>query len=324
MREAQPEPTNLLRRPARWETLQGCPIMGTMETPPQSFHHTPVLLDAVIDQLKPKAGERYLDLTAGYGGHARAILARTVAPERATLVDRDPMAIEALKLRFVSGERIIQDTFAAATEQLAASGEQFDMILIDLGVSSPQFDITERGFSFSSGPLDMRMDQVQAVSADTIVNRSSERELIDILMKYGEERPGHARAIARAIIAARPLATTDQLAEVVLSTHHGKWQKTHPATRTFQAIRIKVNDELGQIERTLPLLPRLLATHGRVAIISFHSLEDRLVKTYLNEQDRSGYETELSLLTKKPIRGSESDVHNPRARSSILRAAVKK
>ncbi|TAH31809.1 16S rRNA (cytosine(1402)-N(4))-methyltransferase RsmH [Candidatus Saccharibacteria bacterium] len=291
--------------------------------PPQSFHHIPVLLDDVIRLLAPKKGESYLDLTAGYGGHAREILARTNSPEQATLVDRDPMAIEALEPLAAQGARTIHQDFARAAAELVEAGELYDMVLIDLGVSSPQLDISERGFSFQPGPLDMRMDQVQARSAASILNRSSERELIDILMRYGEERPSRARAIARAIRDARPLETTDQLADVVLSTHHGKWQKIHPATRTFQAIRIAVNDELGQIEQTLPHITHLLRPGGRVAIISFHSLEDRLVKNYFNEQDRSGYEAELRLLTKKAIRGSDSDVHNPRARSAILRAAAK-
>lgn len=292
----------------------------------ESFHHIPVLLDDVIRLLAPKEGESYLDLTAGYGGHAREIIARTHSPENATLVDRDPMAIEALQPLHAQGARTIHNDFARAAADLAEAGERYDMVLCDLGVSSPQLDISERGFSFSpehSGPLDMRMDQVQRLSAAKIVNHYSEKELIDILMKYGEERPSRARAIAHAIRLARPLETTDQLAEVVLSTHHGKWQKTHPATRTFQAIRIAVNDELGQIEQTLPHILPLLNSGGRVAIISFHSLEDRLVKRYFVELASAGYESELELLTKKGIRGSDSDVHNPRARSATLRAAVK-
>ena len=282
------------------------------------------MLPEVIELLSPKAGESYLDLTAGYGGHASEIIARTGAPERATLVDRDPMAIEALEPLKLKGARIIHDSFADAATQCAAADEQYDMILADFGVSSPQLDIPTRGFSFQSGPLDMRMDQASKVSAEAIINRSSERELIDILVRYGEERYSRARAIARAIVTARPLHTTDQLADVVLSTHRGKWQKVHPATRTFQAFRIAVNDELGQIERLLPLIPKLLKPGGRIAIISFHSLEDRLVKRYFAEITSAGYEAELELLTKKAIRGSESDVHNPRARSATLRGAVKK
>lgn len=294
-----------------------------MRNPPQSLHHTPVLLESVIELLAPQEGESYLDLTAGYGGHASAIIARTRAPERTTLVDRDPMSIEALRPLETQGARLIHDTFARAAASSVEVGERYDMVLADFGVSSPQFDISERGFSFTSGPLDMRMDQVQVRSAETIINRSNERELIEILMEYGEERPSRARAIARAIIAARPLYTTDQLAEVVLSTHHGKWQKVHPATRTFQAFRIAVNDELGQIEQLLPLIPQLLNPGGRVAIISFHSGEDRRVKGYFAEATSAGYEAELELLTKKAIRGNTHDVHNPRARSATLRAAAK-
>lgn len=296
------------------------------EPPPQSFHHIPVLLDAVVELLQPEPGESYLDLTAGYGGHAREILARTQEPTRATLVDRDPVAIGALGPLQLQGARLIGQDFAHAAEELAGAGNQYDMILVDLGVSSPQLDHGERGFSFKtdqSGPLDMRMDQRSKLSAERIVNRYSERELVDILVRYGEERLSRARAIARAIVRARPIRTTGELADVVLSTHRGGWQKTHPATRTFQAIRIAVNDELGQVEQLLPLIPGLLSSGGRVAIISFHSLEDRLVKRYFVEQDQAGYEAELRLLTKKAIRGSDSDVHNPRARSAILRAAVK-
>lgn len=293
------------------------------QPPPQSLHHTPVLLDAVIDVLKPEIGESYLDLTAGYGGHANAIIARTNAPQQAILVDRDPMATTVLSQRFKNGEQVMQTSYVDAATALVAEGKQFAMILIDLGVSSPQLDVASRGFSFQSGPLDMRMDQIQNISAETIINRTSEKELVRILMEYGEERLSSARAIAQAIVRNRPLATTTQLAEVVLSTHRGKWQRVHPATRTFQAIRIAVNDELGQIEQVLPLTSRLLADGGRIAVISFHSLEDRLVKRYFAEQASAGYEAELQLLTKKGIRGATDDVHNPRARSATLRAAVK-
>ena len=290
----------------------------------ESFHHhIPVLLDDVIRLLAPKKGESYLDLTAGYGGHAREILARTETPDQATLVDRDPMAIEALQPLETEGAQLLHTDFAHAAAELAAAGKGYDMVLVDLGVSSPQLDIPGRGFSFQPGPLDMRMDQVQRLSADTIVNHYSERELIDILVVYGEERYSQARAIARAIRNARPISSTGQLAEVVLSTHRGKWQRVHPATRTFQAIRIAVNDELGQVEQMLSHIIPLLRPGGRIAIISFHSLEDRLVKNYFNEQARAGYEAELRLLTKKGIRGSDSDDHNPRARSATLRAAVK-
>ena len=154
------------------------------EPPPQSLHHhIPVLLDEVIRLLAPQQGESYLDLTAGYGGHARELIARTSSPEKATLVDRDPMAIEALASLKAEGARLIHTDFAQAAADLAEAGDRYDMVLVDLGVSSPQLDIPTRGFSFQPGPLDMRMDQVQRLSADTIINHYSERELIDILAR---------------------------------------------------------------------------------------------------------------------------------------------
>jgi 16S rRNA (cytosine1402-N4)-methyltransferase len=215
--------------------------------------------------------------------------------------------------------------FVTAARQLAKEGRQFNMVLVDLGVSSPQLDQFERGFSFTnSGPLDMRMDRRQEVSASTLVNNASTEELVRIITQYGEEPLGLARTIAKAIVINRPLSGTGELAELIKQNYRGKWKKTHPATRTFQALRIAVNDELRQIEDLLPLLPRLLNPGGRVGIISFHSLEDRLVKRYLKEQFDLGLEAELLPLTKKPIAGNIYDAHNPRSRSSKFRAAVKK
>ncbi|MGH7196286.1 MAG: 16S rRNA (cytosine(1402)-N(4))-methyltransferase RsmH [Candidatus Saccharimonadales bacterium] len=292
-----------------------------MNKTPQQLHR-PVLLKAVLDVLQPKKGEKYLDLTAGYGGHATAVIQEIGAAGLATLVDRDDMAIAALQKLRAAGAHILKSDFASAAEQLHASGEQFDLILIDLGVSSPQLDNAERGFSFmQEGPLDMRMDPTTGFSAADLVNKASVDELIRILREYGEEPK--APKIAQAIVRARPLKTTAQLADVVAKTHRGGWQKTHPATRTFQALRIAVNDELQQVNRTLPLLPELLKPGGRVAVISFHSLEDRLVKRYFKEQAEAGYEATLQLITKQPISGATDDVYNPRARSAKLRAAVK-
>lgn len=272
--------------------------------------------------LAPKTGETYLDLTAGYGGHAKVVIGKIGKTSQATLVDRDEYAITSLQQLREAGACIIKKDFASAAKSLAESGEQFDMILIDLGVSSPQLDNAERGFSIQrSGPLDMRMDQTQSKTAADIVNTYDQDKLVAILREYGEEPK--AAAIARQIIASRPIKSTDELASVVAKAVRGKWSKTHPATRTFQAIRIELNDELGQIKDTLKLLPQLLRPGGRVAIISFHSLEDRLVKQFFKEQAEAGYEAELSLLTKKPISGATDDVHNPRARSAKLRAAVK-
>lgn len=167
------------------------------------------------------------------------------------------------------------------------------------------------------------MDQRQSLTAESYVNDVKRDELIRTIKDFGGENHGVARRYADAIIASRPLRTTDQLAETITNAHVGGWQKTHPATRTFQAIRIAINQELRQIEQVLPLIPALLAPGGRVGIISFHSLEDRLVKRYFAEQAQSGYESELDLLTKKPRYGTEDD-HNPRSRSAKLRVAVKK
>ena len=215
--------------------------------------------------------------------------------------------------------------FASAAERLASAGERYDVIVVDLGVSSPQLDHDARGFSFmQAGPLDMRMDRRQARTAEQVVNTYSRAELVRIITQYGEEQPRFAARIAAAIQAHRPVTSTTQLAGIILDQHHGRWQKTHPATRTFQALRIEVNQELRQVEQLLPRLPHLLRPAGRVGIISFHSLEDRLVKRFLKEQAHAGFEAELALLNKKPLSGATEDVHNPRARSAKLRAAVKK
>ena len=168
------------------------------------------------------------------------------------------------------------------------------------------------------------MDRRQEVSAATLVNTASKDELARIIMQYGEEPIGFAKRIAEAIVKNRPFETTGQLAELVKQQYRGPWKKIHPATRTFQALRIAVNQELRQVEELLPLLPKLLTSGGRVGIISFHSLEDRLIKQYFAEQKAAGYEAELEILTKKPLAGDIYDVHNPRSRSAKLRAAVKK
>lgn len=296
--------------------------MSIKEHPPQ---HIPVLLEAVLDLLDPKPGESYLDLTAGYGGHASAVLQITGNYSTATLVDRDDYAISQLSEYESKGVRLLHQDFAGAVERLAEEGKQFDMVLVDLGVSSPQLDQGERGFSFTNnGPLDMRMDRRLDKTAADLINTAPARELERIISQYGEERPKDARRIAQIILDNRPLHTTKELADLIANNNRRKGQKIHPATRTFQALRIAVNDELGQIEKTLPLIPRLLNKGGRVAIISFHSLEDRLVKQYFKEQANSGYEAELIPITKKPVDGATEDVHNPRARSAKLRAAVKK
>ncbi len=297
--------------------------MSIKAHPPHDLHQ-PVLLEATLDLLDPHRGESYLDLTAGYGGHAEAFLNRTGMQTSATLVDRDDYAIGKLSRFSDDGVTLMHTDFVSATKSLIEQGRQFDIVLVDLGVSSPQLDQSERGFSFKQGgPLDMRMDRRQEVTAEKLVNTLSVRELTRIIKDYGEEPTGQAKRIADAIVRSRPLRTTEELAELIKQNTYSGWKKIHPATRTFQALRIAVNRELDQIEQTLPLLPKLLNKGGRLGIISFHSLEDRLVKHYFAEQAGSGYEAELKILTKKPIDGAHHDVHNPRARSAKLRAAVK-
>lgn len=287
--------------------------------------HKPVLLSEVLAVLAPKPGETYLDLTAGYAGHASEILDVTRNYKDSVLVDRDENAIKVLKEKFKGKElNLLHSDFYSAVLQEIECGNTFDMILMDFGVSSPQLDRAERGFSFAKdGPLDMRMDQSQELDADLVVNHWSERRLVEILEKYGEEKPGFARLIARAIVHGRPWQSTKRLGEAL--SKYGRGGKVHPATRTFQAIRIAVNDELGEIERTLPKITKLLKPGGRVAMITFHSLEDRLVKDYLKEMSGYGEESELQVLTKKPIVAEESELFiNPRARSAKLRAAIKR
>ena len=282
--------------------------------------HRPVLLEDTIRLLAPKPGESYLDLTAGYGGHARAVLARTNSPKSMVLIDRDEEAIDSLADLGRRGVKLIHDDFFSGASSLNSQDYKFDIIMADLGVSSPHFDKADRGFSFSAdGPLDMRMDRRQSLTAAEVVNDWPKSKLTEILASYGQQP--RARAVAEAIVSSRPIETTAQLAEAV-QTAVGTRGKRHPATKVFQAIRIAVNDELNQIAKTLPILIDLLDDGGRLAIISFHSLEDRLVKQFFKEEAQSGYEARLKLLTKRPIHG-ESDASNPRARSARLRAVCK-
>ena len=283
-------------------------------------HHKPVLLSEVLQVLAPNPGESYLDLTAGYAGHASAILDVTQNYKNATLVDRDDYAVKILSEKYASESvEILHMDFYDAALQLLQCGKTFDLILADFGVSSPQLDIAERGFSFSSdGPLDMRMDKSQELTASTIVNTYSDRELADIFERYGELSPGSARKVASLIISARKekkFATTKELADLI---------SREKRAQVFQAIRIVVNDELSLIEKTLPLIPKLLNPKGRVAIITFHSLEDRLVKEYFAKESHLGEESEFKLINKKPITAEKLElVNNPRSRSAKLRVAMR-
>lgn len=287
-------------------------------------HHIPVLLNQVLQYLDPKAGDSYLDLTAGYGGHAEKILELTNNPSETVLVDRDTNAIKVLEEKFAGqGTEILQTDFLTASQQLAAQQRKFDVILADLGVSSPHLNEADRGFSIvAEGPLDMRMDQSQDLTAKDMVNTYSADKLADILKRYGEEPKAHR--IAHLIVQNRPFETTSQLAQIVARAWPGH-SKVHPATRTFQALRIAVNDELRLVEQSLPLWTELLKPGGRLVVISFHSLEDRLVKQYFAEAGGDHYEAKLTVLTKRPVTADEQElVFNPRARSAKLRAAVKK
>lgn len=296
--------------------------MSINEHPP---HHVPVLFDAVLHELAPKEGESYLDLTAGYAGHARGVLEQTHNDKESVLVDRDEYAISHLQPLADRGVQLMHTDFVSAAGQLYEEGKAFDLILIDLGVSSPQLDQGERGFSLkNNGPLDMRMDRSRGITAAELINQSTIQELATIIHEYGEEPYMQAKNLAEVIIANRPFKDTETLAALIKQNYRGRQGKIHPATRTFQALRIAVNDELGQVKAILPLLPKLLKKGGRVGVISFHSLEDRLVKRFFKEQEEAGFEAELQTLTKKPISGAIDDVHNPRSRSAKLRVAVKK
>jgi 16S rRNA (cytosine1402-N4)-methyltransferase len=284
--------------------------------------------------LAPARGQSYLDATAGYGGHAAAVLERLDNDSRVILVDRDAHATAALAQRFGDRVEIIRADFLEAAERLVADGTLVDMILLDLGVSSPQIDNAERGFSFRRpAALDMRMDQSQRFTAADVVNGYPERELERIIRLYGEEP--RARAVARAIVAARPLADTGQLARVIRRVAAATTE-IDAATRTFQAIRIEVNGELTQLEKALPFMVRLLHPEGRLAVISFHSLEDRIVKQFFDQESRDcicppkqpictcGHIASLQKLTKTPLVADSTEIAiNPRARSAKLRAAEK-
>jgi 16S rRNA (cytosine1402-N4)-methyltransferase len=283
--------------------------------------HVPVLLEQVLHYLAPKPGDAFLDNTAGYGGHARAILEQTGGAP-AVLVDRDQQAIDYLRgMINRPNVQVLHDDFLGASRALEHAGQQFDIILADLGVSSPHLNKASRGFSLShDGPLDMRMDNRQTLSAADIVNAYNEADLTALFRRYGEEP--HAGKAARAIVTNRPFTTTVELADAVAKAI-GRRGKVHPATRVFQALRIAVNSELELLEKSLPIWVQLLKPGGRLAIISFHSLEDRIVKWSLADFT-GGYDATLQLLNKKPITADAKEiVFNPRARSAKLRAAAK-
>lgn len=292
----------------------------------QSNQHYPVLLREVLKYLAPEKGDKLLDATAGYGGHAEAILNITGQTEGSVLIDRDQNAISQLQKIFPKkSPEIIKGDFSKTSQELLDKGRRFDLILADLGVSSPHLDNANRGFSFQyEGPLDMRMDESVPLTADDIVNTYNKQDLSKIIRDYGEDPK--SKRIAHAIVNSRPVQKTTDLALIVERVYGGRIKhKTHPATRTFQALRIAVNDELTQIKTALPVWMQLLNPGGRLAVISFQSLEDRIVKQIFLEYGANQYDASLNLLTKKPITGSQDElVFNPRARSAKLRVAVKK
>lgn len=285
--------------------------------------HEPVLLSEVVELLSPKTGDTYLDLTAGYGGHANAIMLKTRNLQGSCLVDRDSNAIEYLSTKFAEVKpSLIKSDFLSALEDLVKQGKKFDVILADLGISSPHIDNASRGFSFEKeGPLDMRMDQSAELTAEQIVNSYSESDLAMVISKYGEDPK--ARRLAKEIISNRPIKTTTELAKVIYRVWPA-YMKGKPVSRTFQALRIEVNHELEQIEKALPLMLDVLNEQGRVGIITFHSLEDRIVKQFFKEHSGDRYDADLNLLTKRPVTASDNElVFNPRSRSAKLRVAVK-
>ncbi len=286
--------------------------------------HVPVLLAEVVAILRPRPGGSYLDATVGLGGHAEAIL-RASEPTGTLLgIDRDgeALALAALRLAAFGSRVTLRQGRYEDLPDLVGAGRTFDGILFDLGASSLQLDSAARGFSFGrEGPLDMRMDQRAGETAADLVNRLPERELADLIFRWGEDR--HARRIARAIVEARrrsPLLTTTALAEVVArAIPRPAWpRRIHPATRTFQALRIAVNDELAGLDRALEEAVGLLNPAGRLAVLSFHSLEDRIVKRTWRRLEAAGL---VRILTRRPIRPTEAEAaSNPRARSAKLRA----
>ena len=309
---------------------------------PADASHTPVLLTQSLDGLAVRSGAWMIDCTVGGGGHTEALLARSAPDGRVLGIDADPAAIRRVSLRLadaVTAQRLVlfHGDFAQVEEAAAAHAfTPVDGVLLDLGVSSFQLQTSERGFSFSqSGPLDMRFDPAQPLRAADIVNDWDERDLADVIFRYGEEP--QSRRIARYLVQHRPFATTAQLADAIEQAVGGRrGSRLHPATRTFQALRIVVNAELAQIEGVLPQALRLLKPGGRLAVISFHSLEDRIVKQWLQDEARTyvpdptrlhgGYDRQptLRILTKKPIVPDEAEVsRNPRSRSAKLRIAEK-
>jgi 16S rRNA (cytosine1402-N4)-methyltransferase len=310
---------------------------------PTEIDHVPVLADEVLAALDPRPGFTVVDCTFGAGGHAALLTSRLRGNGKLIAIDRDPTVAPYFeRLRRSTGvkARLLNGEFSAVLRGLADNGVQADAILLDLGVSSMQLDRPERGFSYAAdAPLDMRMDPLADVSARDVVNETGERELADIFRRYGEER--HARQIARAIVrrrATQPFERTGDLVETVKAAipAPARFGDGHPAKRVFQALRIEVNDELGALERALPAALEMLRPGRRLAVISFHSLEDRIVKRFLRREEHGctcppdfpicacGAEPTLRAVPRRAIRPSPAEIaRNPRSQSARLRVAVK-
>jgi 16S rRNA (cytosine1402-N4)-methyltransferase len=305
----------------------------------EALPHQPVLYHEIIHILRPHSAGYYVDGTIGAGGHAWGIL-KASEPDGLLLgLDLDPLAISLARERlkpFGSRVFLVQASYTSLIEQLTSLGwSGLDGILLDLGVSSMQVDNPQRGFSFQEdGPLDMRFDPTNPITAADLVNNMPETELANLLFRYGEER--NSRRIAREIVRVRPIGSTKQLAEVVTRVVRSGRSRIHPATRTFQALRIAVNRELDALETSLPFAIGALKSGGRLAVISFHSLEDRIVKQYFRRESRDcicppkqpvctcGHHATVKELNRRPIRPGEIEIQeNPRARSARLRVVEK-
>ncbi len=308
-----------------------------------SREHIPVLFDAVLAFLQPKAGGKYIDGTLGAGGHAIGIFQASAPGGRLLAFDRDQEAIAFAGERFTEVDAQWKDRVSLVQASFAEMGEiapergfdEVDGILLDLGLSSRQLGSAQRGFSFQlEGPLDMRFDPAQGITAADLINNLPEAELAELLWRYGEER--NSRRYAREIVKARPLTTTSELAAVIAGASRGPRERLHPATRSFQALRIVVNEELAALERGIAAAVVLLKPGGRLVIISFHSLEDRIVKRALRDLSKScicppeqpictcNNQPLLRLVTRKAVSPSEAEAaSNPRSRSAKLRVAEK-
>lgn len=301
--------------------------------------HLPVLYQHIILALRPTSPGRYIDATIGAGGHARGILEESSPDGRILGFDLDPQALEIASQRlsdYPGRFTLVHASYTTLEEQLKLLGwGQVQGIVIDLGVSSMQLDRPEKGFSFlKDGPLDMRFDPAQGVTAAEMVNALAEKDLADLIYRYGEEK--QSRRIARAICQNRPLHRTQELAAVVSQAVGKHGDRIHPATRTFQALRIEVNKELEGLEEFLPQAVRALSSGGRLAVISFHSLEDRIVKQYFRRESTDclcpvsqpvctcGHKASIVEVNRRPILAEEDEVReNSRARSARLRVAEK-